>query len=200
MHAAEQEEERIQALREVFFEWQKSADCRKLVFIDEAGSTRAMTRAFARSPRGERSPDAVPRNRGNVLTMLGALAPTGMTAMMTVEGATTKEVFDAFIEHVLLPKLQPGDIVVLDNLGAHRSKYAEELLRARGVWFKRLPPYSPDLNPIELAWSKLKEILRSSKARTIETLEIAIRDAMNSITANDALGWIGHCGYEITAR
>jgi len=159
-----------------------------------------MTRTFARSPRGERSPDAVPRNRGNVLTMLGALAPTGMTAMMTVEGATTKEVFDAFIEHVLLPKLQPGDIVVLDNLGAHRSKYAEELLRARGVWFKRLPPYSPDLNPIELAWSKLKEILRSSKARTIETLEIAIRDAMNSITANDALGWIGHCGYEITAR
>ncbi len=76
----------------------------------------------------------------------------------------------------------------------------EELLRARGVWFKRLPPYSPDLNPIELAWSKLKEILRASKARTTEALEAAIRDAMNAITADDAFAWIAHCGYEITAR
>lgn len=159
-----------------------------------------MTRTFARSPRGERSPDAVPRNRGNVLTMLGALSSAGLTAMMTVEGATTKEVFDAFVEHVLLPKLSPGDIVVLDNLGAHRSTYAEALLRDRGIWFKRLPPYSPDLNPIELAWSKLKEILRASKARTTEALEVAIRDAMNVITANDAVAWIGHCGYEITAQ
>jgi transposase len=142
----------------------------------------------------------VPRNRGNVLTMLGALSPSGMTAMMTVEGATTKEVFDAFVEHLLLPKLAPGGIVVLDNLGAHRSTYAEGLLRARGVWFKRLPPYSPDLNPIELAWSKLKEILRSSKARTLDALEIAIRNAMNATTVDDALAWIGHCGYEITAQ
>jgi hypothetical protein len=86
-----------------------------------------MTRTYARSPRGERSPDALPRNRGNVLTMLGALATTGLTAMMTVEGATTKEVFNAFVEHALLPKLTPGDIVVLDNLGAHRSKYAERI-------------------------------------------------------------------------
>jgi transposase len=158
-----------------------------------------MTRTYARSPRGERSPDAVPRNRGNVLTMRGGLSTVGMTAMMTVEGATTKEVFDAFVEHVLLPKLNPGDIVVLDNLGAHRSKYSEDLLHGRGVRLKRLPPYSPDLNPIELAWSKLKEILRASKARTIEALDDAIRDAMSAITAEDAVAWIGHCGYEITA-
>ena len=172
----------------------------QLVFLDEAGSTIAMTREYARAPRGERAHDSIPRNRGTVTTMLGAITLEGMTAMMTIEGGTCKEVFLAFVEQVLVPTLEPGDFVVLDNLGAHRSRRALDAIRNAGATPVFLPPYSPELNPIELAWSKLKGMLRDYKARTREALDEAIARAMPRITTKDAAGWFRHCGYAVEAR
>jgi transposase len=153
-----------------------------------------MTRDFARSARGERAHDKIPRNRGTVTTMIGAITLEGMTAMMTVEGGTTSEVFETFVGEVLVPTLEAGDFVVLDNLGAHKSKHALDLIRAAGATPVFLPPYSPELNPIELAWSKLKGLLRDAKARTREALYEAIAAALDLITVQDAIGWFKHCG------
>lgn len=155
-----------------------------------------MTRDYARAPRGERAHGYVPRNRGEVTTMLGALDVRGVRAMMTVEGATDAEVFETFLERVLLRKLRPGDIVVLDNVGAHKPENVRRLIESRGARLLFLPPYSPDLNPIELCWSKLKGLLKEFGARTRTTLDEAIRRAMDLIGADDASAWFGHCGYE----
>ena len=165
------------------------------MFIDEAGSNIAMTREYARAPRGERAHGAVPRNAGTVTTMIGALDMDGVRAMMTVEGATDAEVFETFLERVLLRKLKPGDIVVLDNVGAHKTAEVRRLIRAAGARVLYLPPYSPDLNPIELCWSKLKALLREFGARTHDALDDAIRRAMDLIDDSDASAWFGHCGY-----
>jgi transposase len=170
------------------------------VFIDEAGSHIAMTRDYARAPRGERALGSVPRNAGTITTMIGALDVTGVRAMMTIEGATDGEVFETFLERVLLRKLRPGDIVVLDNVGAHRTPNVRRLIEEAGATVLYLPPYSPDLNPIELAWSKLKAILKEFGARTHDALDAAIRRAMNLIGRLDAAGWFKHCGYQAHAN
>lgn len=167
----------------------------QLVFLDEAGSTIAMTRKYARAPRGKRAHDYIPRQRGTVTTMLGAMTLEGMTALMTIEGGTCKEVFLTYVEKLLVPTLEPGDFVVLDNLGAHRSRRALAAIRRAGATPVFLPPYSPELNPIELAWSKLKKLLRDAKARTREALDDAIARALPCITPKDAYGWYRHCGY-----
>ena len=127
--------------------------------------------------------------------MLGALDTRGVRAMMTVEGATDAEVFETFIERVLAPKLRPGDIVVLDNVGAHKPGNARRIIEAAGASLLFLPPYSPDLNPIELCWSKLKAALKEFGARTRATLDSAIRRAMDLIGSDDAAAWFKHCGY-----
>lgn len=155
-----------------------------------------MTRTHARALRGQRAPDTVPRNRGTVTTILGLLGSSGLVATMTMEGGTTSEAFVAYIKQVLAHKLQPGDVVVMDNLGAHRSKKTRAAFRRLRVQVKYLPPYSPELNPIELCWSKLKAGLRAAKARTREALDQAIAQMMKTITAKDAQGWINHCGYQ----
>jgi len=193
--AVEQSEPRIQALRRKFIELAKSLDPHRLVFIDEAGSNIAMTRAYARAPRGERARGVVPRNAGTVTTMIGALDMMGVRAMMTIEGATDAEVFETFLERLLLRKLKPGDIVVLDNVGAHRTAEVRRLIHGAGAHVLYLPPYSPDLNPIELCWSKLKALLREFGARTHDALDDAIRRAMDLIDRSDASAWFGHCGY-----
>jgi transposase len=154
-----------------------------------------MTRDYARAPRGERALGAVPRNAGTVTTMIGALDVNGVRAMMTIEGATDGEVFEIFLERVLLRKLKPGDIVVLDNVGAHKTTDVRRLIEAAGASVLYLPPYSPDLNPIELCWSKLKAILKEFGARTQDALDEAIRRAMDLIGRTDAAGWFKHCGY-----
>lgn len=141
--------------------------------------------------------DSVPRNRGTVLTMIGALTLDGLTAMMTVEGGTSGDVFVAYVKHVLLPELRPGDIVVMDNLGAHKDVRVRPLIESAGAFVKYLPPYSPDLNPIEMAWSKVKQFLRTAKARSREALETALRWAMDITTASDAEGWFNECGYPV---
>jgi len=132
--------------------------------------------------------------------MIGALDVTGVRAMMTIEGATDGEVFEAFLERVLLRKLRHGDIVVLDNVGAHRTPNVRRLIEEAGARVLYLPPYSPDLNPIELAWSKLKAILKEFGARTHDALDAAIRRAMDLIGHSDAAGWFKHCGYQAHAN
>lgn len=154
-----------------------------------------MTREYARSPEGERAQDVVPRNRGTVTTMLGALSLDGICAMMTIEGGTSSEVFRAFVEQLLVPELAEGDLVFLDNLAAHKDEEALDAIRAAGATVVFLPVYSPELNPIELAWAKIKRLLRDAKARTREALDAAIAHAMSLITREDAIGWLRHCGY-----
>ena len=193
--AREQESERVQELRAKFADWQQRVDAGRLFCLDEAGSTVAMTRERGWAPRGEPVQDIRPRNRGSVVTMIAALTIDGLTAMMTIEGGTDADVFETYIEHFLLPELRPGDIVVLDNLGAHRTQRVRELVESVGarLWFT--PPYSPEFNPIELAWAKLKAFLRTAKARSRKALDNAIAFAMNLITADDARAWYRHCGF-----
>ena len=132
--------------------------------------------------------------------MIGALTLDGLTAMMTIEGGTSGDVFAAYVEHVLVPVLEPGQIVVMDNLGAHKDLRIRPLIEGAGAKVCYLPPYSPDLNPIELAWSKLKNLLRVLKARTREELDHCIAIAMKAIDAADAEGWFRHCGYRHQPR
>lgn len=157
-----------------------------------------MTPERARAPRGQRAPGHVPRNRGRVTTILGALTLTGLSALMTIEGGTSGPVFLAFVLQVLLPSLRPGDIVVLDNLAAHKMQPVREAIESVGARLLFLPPYSPELNPIELCWSKLKHILKRMEARTPESLLAAIRLAAQEIRPQDAAAWFRHCGYQLT--
>jgi transposase len=140
----------------------------------------------------------VPQNYGANLTMIAALSLHGIEAVMTIEGATDAEVFHAYAEQVLGPTLRPGDIVVLDNLSAHKIATIRTIIEGRGAQLFYLPPYSPDLAPIERAWSKIKTSLRAAKARTREALELAIQHALTTITAADAHGWFIHCGYTVS--
>jgi len=159
-----------------------------------------MTPLYARAPRGERAVGTVPRNRGTVTTLLASLSLAGMGAAMTLEGGTDTAVFDAYVEQGLAPTLRPGQIVVLDNVGAHQSERARQAIEARGCRLLFLPAYSPDLSPIELAFSKLKAALRRLAARTQATLEEAIGEALRMITPADARGWFAHCGYSLPAQ
>jgi transposase len=166
----------------------------QLVFVDECGSHLALTPLYAYAPRGERAVSRVPKNRGRNTTILGALTLSGVEAAMTLEGAADGAAFEVFVERILLPVLSPGQIVVMDNLNIHKSQRVRQLIEGVGccVWF--LPTYSPDLNPIEKAWSKLKEYLRRVGARTREALDEAISSGLDTITAQDAAHWFRHCG------
>jgi len=155
-----------------------------------------MTRAWGRAPKGERIVEATPQGHGQVLTTLGAMSLRGMEAVMTIPSATDGEVFRTYVEQLLCPKLQPGDVVVMDNLSAHKVRGIRELIAARAARLLYLPPYSPDLNPIEKAWFKLKEFLRAAKARTAEALDQAITEALKTITVANAAAWFRHCGYQ----
>jgi transposase len=171
-------------------------DPNRLVFIDEAGSNISMTRRFARGPCGQRVGERVPRNRGTVTTMLGGInARQGLQAVMTIEGATDGDVFVSFLEDVLGPTLRSGDLVVMDNAAAHRNPRVVEVLARFGAAPVYLPPYSPDLNPIELAWAVLKDFLRSAKARTLDALNSCIGWGMELIDGTMARNFFRHCGY-----
>lgn len=154
-----------------------------------------MTRDYARSLKGVRVYDRVPRNRGTVTTMIGALSVDGVDALMTVEGATTGEVFSRFVREHLVAVLHTGDLVIMDNLGAHHATGIREAIEAVGAHVLYLPPYSPEFNPIELCWSKMKQTLKSWGARTVGALRDAIGDAAALVSADDAIGWFTHCGY-----
>jgi transposase len=166
-----------------------------LVFLDESGATTQMTRTWGRAPRGERVREATPQGHWKMLTILAALTTRGLRAPMTIAEATDGDIFLAYVDQVLCPDLRPGDVVVMDNLSAHKVGGVRERIEAVGAKLLYLPPYSPDLNPIEQAWSKLKQVLRSLKARTDEALEAAVAEALKTITADNAIAWFSHCGY-----
>jgi transposase len=168
-----------------------------LIFLDESGVTTHMTRLWGRAPKGERMDEATPQGHWKVLTTLGALSLRGIEAAMTIESPTDGEVFTAYVEQVLCSQLKAGDVVVLDNLSAHKVEGIGQLIEGCGAQLLYLPPYSPDLNPIEQAWSKFKQCLRAAKARTAEALEQAVSQALKTITADNAVAWFRHCGYGI---
>jgi transposase len=170
-------------------------DPARLVFVDECGTHTSLTRRRARAVRGERAHGAVPRNRGPVTTLLAGVSLGGMRPAMTVEGGTDTAVFAGYLEHVLLPALVPGQVVVVDNVGAHKPDRIRELIEAAGCELVFLPAYSPDLSPIEEAFSKLKAFIRAAGARTRAALDAAIAAALNAITPADAAGWFAHAGY-----
>ena len=154
-----------------------------------------MTRLRGRAQRGQRVRGAAPAGHWNSTTVIGAMRMDGSTACMAIEGATDAEVFRAYVTEVLGPTLRPGDLVVMDNLAPHKNETTLALIRQRGADVLFLPAYSPDLNPIEQMWSKVKNTLRSLEARTRESLLEAIGQALSGITAQDALNWFAHCGY-----
>jgi transposase len=154
-----------------------------------------MAREYGRAPSGKRVHDAKPASYGENLTIIGAIALGGFQAVMTIPGATTGEVFVAFVEQVLVPVLKPGQVVVMDNLSAHKVAGVQEAIESAGARLLYLPPYSPELNPIEKAWSKLKNILRDIGARSMDALNQAVADALSQITAENCKGWYRCCGY-----
>lgn len=165
------------------------------VWVDETGISTNLVRLYARAPKGERALGRAPAGHWRQLTVLGGLSLEGLVACMSIEAATDKDVFMAFLRHVLVPALRPGQVVVLDNLGAHKAHEVRELIEAAECRLLYLPPYSPEFNPIEQCWSKLKALLRSAGARTKEALEEALTVIIEQITAADAQGWFAHCGY-----
>ena len=195
IHAAERDTPRVQAARHAYAAAAGDLDLSRFKSLDESGVNIAMTRLYGRAPRGERAVGSAPKNYGENVTMLGSLSASGLEALMTVNGATDSAVFLAYVRAVLAPTLSPGDIVVMDNLSAHKVAGVREAIEACGATVIYLPPYSPDLNPIEQCWSKIKSYLRGAKARTRQALEAAIRQAIATVTESDARAWFKHCGY-----
>ena len=169
------------------------------MFVDECETHTSMTRLRARGPKGERVYGRVPRNRGKNTTLIASMNARGIGPCLTVVGATTKLVLEAYVEQILAPSLSAGQ-VVMDNLGAHKGDRVRELVEGRGCSLLFLPPYSPDFSPIEEAFSKVKALLRKAAARAREALVEAIGRALWAVTAEDALGWFGHCGYKLDAQ
>jgi transposase len=175
-------------------------DIRRLVFVDESGTHISMDRLRSRAPKGVRAYGKIPKNRGKNLTMITSMSLHGMGESMCFEGATDAKAFEVYIEHFLAPSLCEGQVVVMDNLGAHRPQKVRELIKARGAELVFLPSYSPDLNPIEQAFSKIKNILRKLGARTHEALLEAMEEALSKVTPADAAGWFDHCGYQVEVQ
>jgi transposase len=172
-----------------------------LVFVDEMGTHTSLAPLYAYAPVGERASFEIPRNRGTNTTLLTSLDARGMGPSMAVEGATTSRVFETYLERLLAPALRrPGQVVVMDNLGAHRPKRVRELIEERGCELVYLPAYSPDLNPIEEALSKIKHILRKIRAHTRDALIEAMGQALGAVSAKDAGGFFAHCGYRALAQ
>jgi len=166
-----------------------------LIFLDESGAKTNMTRLRGRAPRGARVHAPTPHGHWQTTTMISSIRLDGSTACMTVSGATDTEVFRTYVRSVLRPTLRRGDIVIMDNLSAHKSESTLELIEQAGAVVLFLPPYSPDLNPIEKMWSKVKQYLRSVEARTESDLLQTIGSALTKVTAQDAINWFASCGY-----
>ena len=165
--------------------------------MDETSTNLTYCRRYARAEGGQRAHKATPLHGGPNVKLIPALTPDGLGALMSVDGAVNGDVFAAYLDQVLGPTLMPGDVVVPDNLSAHKVAGLAERVEARGARLLYLPPYSPDFNPIELTFSKLKTGLRTVQARTREVLEAVIQDAADWITEHDAKNWFDHCGYHV---
>ena len=173
----------------------KDVPVEKLLFIDESGAQTNMTRTHGRAARGVRVIDKVPHGHWKTTTMISAIRTSGPCAAAVVSGATDTDVFLTYVEHALVPELTPGDVVIMDNLQPHKAAGVRQMIEQAGATLLYLPPYSPDYNPIENMWSKVKRHLRSVAARTYESLQEAITSAMASVTPSDCAGFFRHCGY-----
>ena len=187
--------ERIETDRAAWQDLTPSLPAKRLTFVDECGATIALTPLYARAPRGQRAYGSVPCNRGQNTTVIAGLSLEGMQAPFILEGAVNTQVFETDVEQVLAPSLPPGQVVIVDNLSAHIGERVRQAIETKGCQLLRLPTYSPDLTPIEEAFSKLKGIYRRVEARTHEALFEAIGAGLETITAQDARGWFGHRGY-----
>lgn len=194
--AAKRNDER----RRIWHQIVRKLDAQRLLFVDETGSNTSMTPRYARAPRGRRAHGLVPRNHGKNTTLVAGLSLDGIVAPMTLEGAMNAPAFEAYVEHILAPALDPGTIVVLDNLAVHHTAAIREVIEARRCRLLFLPAYSPDLTPIEMAFSKIKTALRRIGARTREALDEALAVAIDTITAQDARGYFRHCSYHSPAQ
>jgi transposase len=172
----------------------------RLVFVDECGTHTSLSPIYGYAPRGERLRLSVPRGRGKNTTLLSSMTIKGMGPSLAVEGATTARVFETYVEKVLVPSLRTGQVVVIDKLGAHRPKRIGELIEQRGCELSYLPSYSPDCNPIEEAFAKIKNLIRQAAARTRGALVEAIGAALSAISARDARGFFEHAGYRPTGH
>jgi transposase len=187
--------ERNEAVRAAWREDMAPVDSTDLVFLDETGSHLGYTPTHAWAPRGERASATVPANRGENKTVVAALTLAGVGALMRFDGAMTTARFDGYVRHVLAPTLRPGQVVIADTRTAHHRERARAAIEAAGARFLPLPAYSPDFNPIEEAFSKVKQCLRRAEARTDDDLRAATWAAFATITTADITGWFTHCGY-----
>ncbi len=181
--------------REDWFDAQPDLDPERLVFIDETGASTKMARLRGRAPKGERCRAPIPHGHWKTTTFTGALRLSGMTAPMVLDGPMNGAAFLAYVEQVLVPTLSPGDVVIMDNLPAHKPAGIREAIEAAGAELRFLPPYSPDFNPIENAFSKLKALLRKAAARTVDDLWRAIGEAIDAFTPSECQNYFAACGY-----
>jgi transposase len=187
----------VQAARHRFWRLNTLRRATRLVFLDETGIHLSMTRTHARAPAGERAVAAVPKNWGDSMTVVAGLTLGGIVAPMMLHGAMNGRAFEAYVEQCLAPELKSGDVVVLDNLAAHKKPIVRDLIERAGARVLFLPPYSPDFNPIEPAWSKFKSVLRKIAARTHDGLQSAVKTALRAVRPSDARGWFLHCGHSV---
>ena len=178
-----------------------SIEPERFVFVDECSSNTSLAPLYGWARKGERAHQKAPRNWGKNITLLSSIGKEwGMGASLVVEGSTNGAVFETYLEDVLLPTLKRGQVVVMDNLSAHKGERVRQLIEAKGCELIYLPPYSPDFNPIEQAFSKLKSYLREACARTQQTLMEVIGEALSTISASDAEGFFEHCGYRAVVQ
>lgn len=197
-HAAEQDRPDVKEKRDAWFEKVADVAVKDFVFLDEFGSTTNMARSRARGPRGERVVCKTPHGHWKTMSTVAAMSATGIVTAVVYDGAVDAEAFVGFVEQFLAPALRPGQVLVLDNLSAHQNPEVDRLVEAAGARVLRLPPYSPDFNPIEMAISKVKSLLKKMAARTVETLIDAIGQALGAVTTADAAHYMRHSGYGAT--
>jgi transposase len=200
IHAAEQDRPDVAARRAQWRVEQLHLDPRQLVFIDETWAKTNMTRLRGRAPCGQRLVEKVPHGHWKTTTLLAALDHRGMRCATTVDGAINGDLFTAFTRQVLAPTLKPGEMVIMDNLSAHKVKGVREAIESTGATVLYLPPYSPDLNPIELAFSKLKQAMRSAKHRLMSSLWDDTQRLLDLIQPHEAINFLRHCGYTLQAK
>src|SRR3954453_420438 len=195
-HAAEQNRPDIRKRREAWFEGQLDLDPERLTFIDETWASTNMARRYGRAPRGQRLRVGVPHGRWRTTTLVAGLRTSGLVAPFVLDGPINRAAFEAYVEKVLVPELRPGDVVILDNLSSHKGPRVRALIEAAGAQLLYLPPYSPDFNPIENAFAKLKALLRSAAARTVSDPWEAIRQAFVCFSPHECRNYFAAAGYE----
>jgi len=196
LHATERDQRpEVRKARQEYQTQMPEMEADKLIFVDESGVNRGMSRTYGWAPMGQRAEGSKPRNPGKNVSLVGALSTEGVVTSLLLEGSIDGAAFKAFTEELLVPILQPGDIVLADNLNTHKVTGIEEAINSKGAKLQFLPSYSPEFSPIEPCWSKVKEALRKAAARTFSELEEAVKDALDEVTEKDAKGWFKHCGY-----